>query len=173
MRLRWRGRRAAGQLGDGGRHGHPAVQQQQEDGRLGHVPEHSNLTSNDSVTVTVTRTAQLLRQAARQEQRHHPGDRPRDGGDGHHTRAKLRCHALGRPKQDYVFPGVPLYTNSPNNANNGAVSLPYQNGVNCPPTSGASDYRDEIAGVLNPCAISVGEIIDEKTGNNTGPTAQA
>ena len=78
----------------------------------------------------------------------------------------------GVPKQDYVFSQeYSLYTNSPNNANNGALSLPYVNGTNCPPTSGASDYRDEIAGVLNPCAISVGEVLDEKTGNNTGPTA--
>ena len=75
----------------------------------------------------------------------------------------------GVPKQDCVFSQeYSLYTNSPNNANNGALSLPYVNGTNCPTPNGANPYRDEIAGVLNPCAISVGEVLDEKTGNNTG-----
>jgi Flp pilus assembly protein TadG len=138
------------------------------------IQNTSNLTSNDSVTVTVTRVspsffAKLL------------------GKNNATIQATARATVetvttlapsfdvmpWGVPKQDYVFgKEYSLYTNSPNNANNGALSLPYQNGVNCPPTSGGSDYRDEIAGVLNPCAISVGDTLDEKTGNNTGPTSQ-
>jgi Flp pilus assembly protein TadG len=132
------------------------------------------LTNNDSVKVTVTRTspsffAKLL------------------GKNSVTVRASATATVKtvttlapgfdvmpwGVPKNDYVFAQeYSLYTNSPNNANNGALSLPYQSGPNCPTPNGANPYRDEIAGVLNPCAIQVGQVLDEKTGNNTGPTAQ-
>jgi Flp pilus assembly protein TadG len=132
------------------------------------------LTNNDSVKVTVTRTspsffAKLL------------------GKNSVTVRASATATVKtittlapsfdvmpwGVPKDDYVFGHeYSLYTNSPNNANNGAVSLPYQSGTNCPTPNGANPYRDEIAGVLNPCSIPVGEVLDEKTGNNTGPTSQ-
>jgi Flp pilus assembly protein TadG len=154
-----------------------AVQQFDKNKKTGDaavVVNTSNLTSKDSVTVTVTRTspsffAKLLGKNNATIQ-----------ASAQATVESVTTLApsfdvmpWGVPKQDYVFSQeYSLYTNSPNNANNGALSLPYQNGINCPPTSGSSDYRDEIAGVLNPCAIAVGEILDEKTGNNTGPTAQ-
>jgi Flp pilus assembly protein TadG len=143
-------------------------------GDVATIQNTSNITSNDSVTVTVTRVspsffAKLLGK----------------NNATIHATARATVESVttlapsfdvmpwGVPKQDYVFgKEYSLYTNSPNNANNGALSLPYQNGVNCPPASGGSDYRDEIAGVLNPCAISVGDVLDEKTGNNTGPTSQ-
>jgi Flp pilus assembly protein TadG len=138
------------------------------------VQNTSNITSNDSVMVTVTRTspsffAKLL------------------GKNNATIRATAQATVesvttlapsfdvmpWGVPRQDYVFSQeYSLYTNSPNNANNGAISLPYQNGTNCPTPNGANPYRDEIAGVLNPCSINVGQVVDEKTGNNTGPTAQ-
>ena len=76
-------------------------------------------------------------------------------------------------KNDYTLGGAyPIYTDNLHNANNGAVSLPYQSGVNCPTPNGANPYRDEISGVLAACSIDVGQNIDVKTGNNTGPTAQ-
>jgi hypothetical protein len=138
------------------------------------ISNTTNITSNDSVTVTVTRTspsffAKLL------------------GKNNATIQATARATVesvttlapsydvmpWGVPKQDYVFSQeYSLYTNSPNNANNGALSLPYVNGTNCPTPNGANPYRDEIAGTLNPCAIAVGQTLDEKTGNNTGPTSQ-
>jgi Flp pilus assembly protein TadG len=138
------------------------------------IANASNLTSNDSVKVTVTRTqpsffAKLL------------------GKNNITIQASARATVesvttlapsfdvmpWGVPQNDYVFSHeYSLYTNSPNNANNGALSLPYQSGLNCPVPNGANPYRDEIAGVLNPCSIPLGEVLDEKTGNNTGPTAQ-
>ncbi|MGN6379113.1 MAG: hypothetical protein ACTHNU_09200, partial [Gaiellales bacterium] len=56
--------------------------------------------------------------------------------------------------------------------NNGALSLPYVNGANCPVPNGANAYQNEIDGTLSPCPISLGESVDTKTGDNSGPTAQ-
>jgi Flp pilus assembly protein TadG len=66
----------------------------------------------------------------------------------------------------------PIYTKDTANANNGAISLPYHLGQNCPDPNGANAYSNEISGNLNTCPISVGETIDTKPGNNSGPTSQ-
>jgi len=66
----------------------------------------------------------------------------------------------------------PIYTKDTANANNGAISLPYVNNANCPVPSGASIYSDEIAGSTQVCPVSVGETVQTKPGNNSGPTAQ-
>jgi Flp pilus assembly protein TadG len=70
-------------------------------------------------------------------------------------------------------PGQPyqIYTDN-SSSNNGALSLPYVNNVNCPVPNGASPYRDEISGALNACPISINEMIDVKPGQNAGPTRQ-
>jgi Flp pilus assembly protein TadG len=76
-------------------------------------------------------------------------------------------------KATYV-PGQPysIYTKDTANANNGALSLPYVNGANCPDPNGANAYLNEITGALPVCPIHVGETLDTKPGNNSGPTAQ-
>jgi Flp pilus assembly protein TadG len=56
--------------------------------------------------------------------------------------------------------------------NNGALSLPYVNNANCPVPNGASAYENEIDGTLSPCPITLGESLDTKTGDNSGPTAK-
>ena len=66
----------------------------------------------------------------------------------------------------------PIYTKDTANANNGAISLPYVNNANCPVPNGASTYSDEIAGTTQVCPVSVGETVDTKPGNNSGPTSQ-
>jgi Flp pilus assembly protein TadG len=71
------------------------------------------------------------------------------------------------PGQNY-----PIYTKDTANANNGAISLPYELGQNCPVPSGANAYSNEISGDLTTCPISVGETVNTKPGNNSGPTAQ-
>ncbi len=60
---------------------------------------------------------------------------------------------------------------SGSSGNNGALSLPYVNNANCPVPNGANAYQDEINGTLQPCPISLGESLDTKTGDNSGPTA--
>ena len=69
------------------------------------------------------------------------------------------------------LPGQPysIYTKDTGNANNGALSLPYVNGANCPVPNGANSYEDEINGTLQPCPITVGDLLDTKTGDNSGP----
>lgn len=76
--------------------------------------------------------------------------------------------------QGTYVPGQPysIYTKTTNNANNGALSLPYVNGANCPVPSGANAYQDEITGAQPVCPISVGETLSTKPGDNSGPTAQ-
>jgi hypothetical protein len=76
--------------------------------------------------------------------------------------------------QSSYVPGqpYPIYTKDTANANNGAISLPYVNNANCPVPSGASIYSDEIAGSTQVCPVSVGETVQTKPGNNSGPTAQ-
>ena len=70
-------------------------------------------------------------------------------------------------------PGQPysIYTDN-SSSNNGALSLPYVNNANCPVPNGANPYRDEIDGNLNACPVSVGEQLDVKPGQNSGPTRQ-
>jgi hypothetical protein len=66
-----------------------------------------------------------------------------------------------------------IYTKtSGSSGNNGALSLPYVNGANCPVPNGANAYQNEIDGTLSPCPITLNESVDTKTGDNSGPTAQ-
>lgn len=64
-----------------------------------------------------------------------------------------------------------IYTDG-SSPNNGALSLKVKSGNNCQGTSGASDYRDSVSGAQLACDISVGDVVDPKTGNNAGPTKQ-
>ncbi len=64
-----------------------------------------------------------------------------------------------------------IYTDG-TSPNNGALSLPVKSGTNCTGTSGGSDYRNTINGTVLSCDVSVGQLVDVKTGQNTGPTAQ-
>jgi len=65
-----------------------------------------------------------------------------------------------------------LYTDN-SSPNNGAVSLLGKdaNG-NCQSTSGANDYSNEINGTLQACDVSVGDVLPVKSGQNSGPTKQ-
>jgi Flp pilus assembly protein TadG len=65
-----------------------------------------------------------------------------------------------------------IYTKNTANANNGAISLPYVQSANCPVPNGANDYSSEIAGTTQVCPVSVGETLDTKPGDNSGPTSQ-
>jgi hypothetical protein len=75
--------------------------------------------------------------------------------------------------KDTYTPGqnYPIYTDN-SSSNNGALSLPYIAGANCPVPSGANPYRDEIDGALNSCPVSVTEQLSVKPGDNSGPTRQ-
>lgn len=66
----------------------------------------------------------------------------------------------------------PIYTKDTNNANNGAISLPYVSNTSCPDPNGANVYSDEIAGTTQVCPVSVGETVQTKPGDNSGKTAQ-
>jgi hypothetical protein len=64
-----------------------------------------------------------------------------------------------------------IYTDG-TSPNNGALSLPVKSGTNCTGTSGGSDYKNTINGTTLSCDVAVGQLVDVKTGQNTGPTAQ-
>jgi len=137
------------------------------------ISNTSTLTNNDSVKVTVTRTspsffAKLL------------------GKNSVTVRASATATVKSITTMASNFDVMPwavmktsfqlgqpyaIYTDN-TSSNNGAVSLPYQNGPNCPTPNGANPYRDEISGVLDACSITDGQAIDLKSGQNAGPTAQ-
>jgi Flp pilus assembly protein TadG len=137
------------------------------------ISNTSDLTAGDSVTVTVTRTApsffaKLL------------------GKNSATIRASAQATVKSITTMASNFDVMPwavmkntyqlgnqypIYTDN-TSSNNGAISLPYQNGTNCPTPNGANPYRDEISGALNACSIDVGQAIDLKSGQNAGPTAQ-
>jgi Flp pilus assembly protein TadG len=68
-----------------------------------------------------------------------------------------------------------LYTDN-SSPNNGAVSLPIKNSAGtCNTTTGASDYNAAIVGPPTGnavCDVYVNEVLDVKSGQNTGPTKQ-
>jgi hypothetical protein len=75
-------------------------------------------------------------------------------------------------RQSYIVgTGDVIYTDG-TSPNDGAVSLPSSSGGTCVYTSGATSYRDEITGALAVCPLSIGQIVDLKTGQNSGATAQ-
>ena len=137
------------------------------------ISNTSDLTAGDSVTVTVTRTA--------------PSFFAKLLGKNSATitaTAQATVKSITTMASNFdVMPWAvmknsyqlgnqyPIYTDN-TSSNNGAISLPYQNGTNCPTPNGANPYRDEISGALNACSIDVGQAIDLKSGQNAGPTAQ-
>jgi Flp pilus assembly protein TadG len=69
-----------------------------------------------------------------------------------------------------------IYTDG-TSPNNGALSLSVKDSSgNCQSTSGGSDYKNSILGPSNlgnaVCDVHVGDLVDVKTGQNTGPTKQ-
>jgi Flp pilus assembly protein TadG len=64
-----------------------------------------------------------------------------------------------------------IYTDG-TSPNNGALSLPVKSGSTCSGTSGGSDYKNTVNGGTLSCDVAVGQLVDVKTGQNTGPTAQ-
>ena len=134
----------------------------------------TDLTSGDSMTVTATRQRSTFFTRL----------------FGHNTvtitassRATIESFTRVVPSQNVMPWGVlqgqytpgqqfPIYTDNPNNANNGALSPEFVNGQLCSAANGASDYRNEIGGSENVCPLQVGDQVPTKTGNNSGPTAQ-
>jgi Flp pilus assembly protein TadG len=65
----------------------------------------------------------------------------------------------------------PIYVDN-SGPNNGSISLPAWNGSSCSLASGASLYRAEIDGSAGTCVVDLNDVIDVKSGQNTGPTTQ-
>ncbi len=57
-------------------------------------------------------------------------------------------------------------------SNNGGLSLDISSGGGCSAANGANDLRHTIDGSDPACPLSVGDIVDTKPGDNTGPVAQ-
>jgi Flp pilus assembly protein TadG len=74
-------------------------------------------------------------------------------------------------KNDFV-PGqsYQIATKTPNNANNGLISLPVEPG--CSTANGANVYRDTVSGNDVACDVSLGQQLPTQTGDDTGPTLQ-
>jgi hypothetical protein len=57
-------------------------------------------------------------------------------------------------------------------SNNGSISPDIKSGAGCAAASGASDLGDTIAGDDIACPLSVGDVVETKTGHSTGQVAQ-
>jgi Flp pilus assembly protein TadG len=78
----------------------------------------------------------------------------------------------GVMQKSYV-PGTtyPIYVDN-SGPNNGSISLPAWDGTSCSLSNGASLYRAEIDGSASTCLVKLNDVIDTKSGQNTGPTTQ-
>src|SRR6476619_3520915 len=105
-----------------------------------------NLAAGDSVTVTATReTASFFARIF-----------------GHdHTTITVTARAT-----------IESYTTYASTSNNGALSIDIKSGNSCNGANGANDLRNTISGSSIACPVSVGQAVDTKPGNNTGPVAQ-
>jgi Flp pilus assembly protein TadG len=78
----------------------------------------------------------------------------------------------GVMKGNYVSGNSYTIYGDGSSSNNGALSIDIKSGASCASANGANDYRNTIDGSSTGCPVSVGQLVDTKTGNNTGPTAQ-
>lgn len=132
-----------------------------------------NLAAGDSVTVTATReTASFF---------------ARIFGHDHTTitvtaRATIESYTTYASTGNVMPFGVMKGTYNPgtsytiygdgSSSNNGALSLDIKSGSSCNGANGANDLRNTIDGSSIACPVSVGQTVDTKPGNNTGPVAQ-
>jgi Flp pilus assembly protein TadG len=133
----------------------------------------SDLTTNDSVTVTSTRTVPTWFTGVFGIHSVNVSATARATIESFTSVNGLNVMPWGVLQGSYT-PGqpYPIYTKDTANANNGALSLPYVQSADCPVPSGANVYSDEIAGTTQVCPVSVGETLQTKPGDNSGKTAQ-
>jgi Flp pilus assembly protein TadG len=86
--------------------------------------------------------------------------------------SKQNVMPWGVMKGNYTLGSSYTIYGDSSSSNQGALSLDVRSGSSCVNANGANDYRNTINGGLNACPISVGDLVDTKPGNNTGPTAQ-
>jgi Flp pilus assembly protein TadG len=137
------------------------------------VTSTTNLTANDSVTVNASRDVSTWFTSVFGIHSVTVKGAARATLESFTTVNGINVMPWGVLKASYV-PNQPyaIYTKDTNNANNGALSLPYVQSASCPVPNGANIYSDEIAGTTPVCPVSVGETLSTKPGNNAGPTSQ-
>jgi Flp pilus assembly protein TadG len=137
------------------------------------VTQSTDLANNDSVTVTVHRTVGTWFTGILGVKSVQVSATARATVESYTQINGESAMPWGVLQGTYV-PGqqYSIYTKTTANANNGALSLPYVSSANCPVPSGANAYESEIDGSLPVCPISVGETVDTKPGDNSGPTAK-
>ena len=79
---------------------------------------------------------------------------------------------FGVMQGDYTLGSSYTIYGDGSSSNNGALSLDIQSGSGCASANGASDLRNTVIGSSIACPISIGQQVDTKPGNNTGPVAQ-
>ncbi len=134
----------------------------------------TDMTPNDSITVTTTRQVHTFFAGILGIDNVAVSATARATIESYSQVQGTYAMPWGVLKGSYV-PGQPyaIYTKAnTGSGNNGALSLPYVSGSNCPDPNGANAYQNEINGTLPACPITIGEQIDTKTGDNSGPTAQ-
>ncbi len=134
--------------------------------------QSSNLTSNDSVTVTASRTATSYFAHV-------------FGISGPtltvHAQATVESFTkvtstgdvmpVGVMKGNYTLGTSYTIYGDGSSSNNGALSLDIQSGASCGAANGANDLANTISGSVDACPVTVGQTVDTKPGNQAGKIA--
>jgi Flp pilus assembly protein TadG len=132
----------------------------------------SDMTSNDSVTVTASRTVNNFFAKVFGISTTTITVSARATVESYTTFAGTgQVMPWGVMRQSFT-PGAayPIYTDG-TSANNGAIQPTFKSGGSCVSPSGANDYANEIQGSEIVCPVSVGDVIPVKPGNNSGKTS--
>jgi hypothetical protein len=136
------------------------------------ITQSSDLTSNDSVTVTATRQAPSFFTTIFGLHSVTITATARATVESYTSSGGVGVMPFGVMKGNYTLGQSYTIYGDGSSSNNGALSLPLVSGNGCTAANGANDLRNTINGSSTACPVSVGQDVDTKPGKNTGPVAQ-
>jgi Flp pilus assembly protein TadG len=137
------------------------------------VTQSTNLTGNDSVTVTATRRASTFFVSIFGLDSVQVSATARATVESYvSTGPSTSVMPFGVMKGNYTLGQSYTIYGDGSSSNNGALSLDLQSGAGCSSANGASDLRNTISGASGVCSVAVNQLVSTKPGNNTGPVAQ-
>jgi Flp pilus assembly protein TadG len=137
------------------------------------LAQTSNLTANDSVTVTARRGAAGYFVRLLGISSVNVTVSARATVESYTTFASTgNVMPFGVMQNNYTLGTSYTIYGDGSSSNNGALSLDTKSGSGCAAANGANDLRDTVSGAEIACPISVNQLVDTKPGDNTGPVAQ-
>jgi Flp pilus assembly protein TadG len=137
------------------------------------IAQTSNLTANDSVTVTTRRSAVTYFVRLLGFGSVNLSASARATVESYTTIVSSgNVMPFGVMQGNYTLGSSYTIYGDGSSSNNGALSLDIKSGASCAAANGANDLQDTVSGADIACPVSVNQIVDTKPGNNTGPIAQ-